>query len=92
MTTTKSDTPQDRLTRVCNDMLVTFRGHDEKQEADRAIVFLVNDGKGGIGMAGYANEDDVVMDLLVHLRAMFRARGADLHFVPIGETPPKERA
>jgi hypothetical protein len=92
MTIAKSDTPQDRLTRVCDDMLSTFNGHPEKQAADRAIVFLLDEVKGGIGISGYADEDVAIMDLVIHLRAMFRARGIDLNFVPVGTAPPKDRA
>lgn len=89
---TKSPTPQDRLTRICNSMIATFNQSGEKREADRAIVFLVDENKGGIGIAGYENEDDALVDLMVHLRAIFQARGQELHFVPVGTTPPKERA
>ncbi len=92
MTVTKSDTPQDRLTRVSNDMLTTFNQHGEKREADRAIVLLIGEPKGGIGISGYADDNAAVMDLVVHLRAMFHSRGMDLHFVPVGTTPPKDRA
>jgi hypothetical protein len=91
-TTTRSLTPQDRLTRICDTMLATFNQHDEKHETDRAIVFLVDEHKGGIGVAGYDDDKDALVDLIVHLRALFRARGQDLHFVPVGTTPPKERA
>jgi len=90
-TTTKSDTPQDRLTRICDTMLAAFNTHAEKREVDRAIVFLVDDAKGGIGIGGYADDADAIVDLVVHLRALFRARGQDLHFVPVGTTPPKDR-
>jgi len=90
--TTKSGTPQDRLTRICDTLLATFNGHTEKHAIDRAIVFLVDEHKGGIGIAGYDDDNDALLDLVVHLRAMFRARGQDLHFVPVGTTPPKDRA
>jgi ribulose bisphosphate carboxylase small subunit len=89
----KTDTPQDRLTRICNTMITTFNSHDEKQAADRAIVFLKDNVKGGIGIAGYDGDDkEAVMDLIVHLRAMFRTHGIDLHVVPVDTTPPKDRA
>ena len=91
-TTTKSDTPPDRLTRVCDTMLETFNQHGEKREADRAIVFLVGEGKGGIGIAGYDDDKDALVDLMIHLRAIFRAQGQELHFLPVGTTPPKDRA
>ena len=90
-TTTRSLTPQDRLTRICDAMIATFNQHGEKREVDRAIVFLVDDAKGGIGIAGYDDDKDALVDLIVHLRAIFRARGQDLHFVSVGTTPPKER-
>ena len=89
---TKSATPQDRLTRICNDMIATFNEHGEKQRPDRAIIFLVDEKKGGIGIAGYDDESDALVDLMVHMRAIFQARGQELHFVPVGTTPPKERA
>lgn len=91
MTTTKTDAPQDRLTRICDTMLATFNTHDEKREHDRAIVFLVDEVKGGIGIAGYDDDRDALVDLVVHLRAIFRARGQELHFVPVGTTPPGRR-
>ncbi len=90
-TSTKSFTPGDRLTRICDSMLATFNQHGEKHDNDRAIVFLVDERKGGIGIAGYADDNDAVVDLIVHLRAIFRARGQDLHFVPVGNTPPEGR-
>jgi hypothetical protein len=87
----KTREPQDRLTRICDGMLAAFNQHDEKQVRDRAIVFLVDEQKGGIGIAGYDDDADALADLMVHLRVIFRARGQDLHFVPVGTTPPKER-
>ena len=89
---TKSDSPQDRLTRVGNTMLGAFNAHAEKRDGDRAIVFLKGENKGGIALAGYDGDDaEAIVDLVVHMRAMFRARGHDLHFVPVGTTPPKDR-
>ena len=73
-------------------MIGTFNQHAEKHSNDRAIVFLVGEAKGGIGIAGYDDDADALVDLMVHLRAIFKARGHDLHFVPVGETPPKDRA
>ena len=88
----KSATAQDRLTRICDGMLAAFNQHSEKRGGDRAIVFLNDEAKGGIGIAGYADDKDAILDLIVHLRAMFKTRGMDLHFVPVGDTPPKDRA
>jgi hypothetical protein len=73
-------------------MVATFNGHSEKQPNDRAIVFLVDEKRGGIGIAGYDDESEALLDLMVHMRAIFRARGQELHFVPVGTTPPKDQA
>jgi hypothetical protein len=89
---TTSDTPQDRLTHICDSMITAFKQHPEKRAPDRVIVFLKDETKGGIALAGYDDDADAIMDMLVHLRAIFRARGQDLHFVPVGESPPKGRA
>lgn len=85
---TRSSMPQDRLTRVCDAMLDAFRQHAEITDTDRAIVFLVGrDKRGGIGLWGYDDDSEALVDLLVHLRAIFRANGKDLHIVPIDTTP-----
>jgi len=92
-TTKKIFIATDRLTRACDSMLDAFRNHAERAEGDRAIVFLVDGGKrGGIGISGYEDDKDALVDLFVHLRAMFRAQGSDLEFIPVGTTPPKDRA
>lgn len=89
---TKSTTPQDRLTLICHAMIAAFSQQPEKREDDRAIVFLIDEANGGIGLAGYDDDRDALVDLIVHLRAIFRARGQDLHVVPVGNTPPEDRA
>jgi len=89
---TVSDTPQDRITRIADTMLTVFNNHAEKRGADRAIVFVTDTVKeGGIAFTGYVDNRDAIVDLIVHLRAMLRTQGLDLHFVPVGTTPPKER-
>ncbi len=94
-TVTKGLVPKDRLTRICDTMLETFRTHGEIRDDDRAIVMIVggDDSKGGIGMSGYDEDgSEALADLVMHLRAIFRARGQELHFLPVGATPPKDRA
>lgn len=88
---TKSAVPSDRLTHICNDMIATFNQHGGKRATDRAIVFLVDEVKGGIGIAGYDDDKEALVDLMVHLQAIFRAQGQELHFVPVGTSPPKDR-
>lgn len=88
----QSPIPQDRLTRIADGMLAAFHQHDEKRGTDRVIVFLNDEQQGGIGIAGYDDPDDAIVDLVRHLTAMFRARGQELHFVPIGTGPATERS
>ena len=89
----RSTVPRDRLTRVSDALLDAFRNHAETTDGDRAIVFLFSkDKRGGIGMTGYESDNDALVDLFVHLRAIMRANGKDLHLVPVGTTPPGERA
>jgi hypothetical protein len=90
--TTRTHEPHDRLTRVADTMLATFGSHAEKRPDDRAIVFLNDNAtKGGIALSGYSDDTEAIADLLIHLRALFRARGQELHIVPAGMTPPKDR-
>jgi len=92
-TSTRSFMPQDRLTRICDAMLGSFKQHAETADGDRAIVFLVDEGKhAGIGLSGYDSDAAALADLIIHLRAIFRANGKDLHIIPVGTAPPGERA
>jgi hypothetical protein len=78
-----SRTPKDRLTRICDQMTRTFDTHPEYHEGDRCIV-LLDDGKmGGIVLHGYQDEKEAVIDLFLHLRAIFKAQGMDLDFITI---------
>jgi hypothetical protein len=92
--TTRSFMPKDRLTRICDGMLDTFKRHAETTATDRAIVFLSGgeDKCGGIGLLGYDDDKDAMVDLLFHLQMIFRANGKELHIVPVGRTPPGDRA
>lgn len=89
----KTLVPVDRLTRISKDMLENLRNHKESEDKDRAIVLLFDEnGNGGIGISGYDQDTDAMVDLYLHLKALCRANGQDLHLVIAGETPPGERA
>ena len=77
--------PHDRLTRICDAMTKQFDLHPEKLPGDRAIVFLdsQDDKRGGINIHGYDDDLEAIVDLFMHLRAMFRATGRDLELVGI---------
>jgi hypothetical protein len=77
--------PQDRLTRICDQMTKTFDMHPEHRPADKCMVFL-DDGKmGGLVLHGYENQAEAISDLLVHLQAMMRSMGKKLDIMFMDE-------
>jgi hypothetical protein len=83
----RTEEPTDRLTRLCKAMTEAFDAHPEHREGDKAIVFLDDGDHGGIQIHGYDDDTDAIVDLFVHLRALFRAQGKDLSFMPIPPNP-----
>lgn len=77
--------PFNRLTRMADQMTEAFDRLPEHRDGDKCIVFL-DDGKmGGICIHGYDNDIDAMVDLFMHMKAMFKANGKDLDFVGLGE-------
>ena len=76
--------PHDRLTRMAERMLGAFEADPEYREGDRAIVLLDDKRHGGIGTRGHGEPDDMLDDLLVHLKALFEVHGRPLAIAPIG--------
>jgi len=91
---TRSEVPTDRLTRMAAAATDAFDAHPEHDGSDRCMVFVSSekDRRNGLVLHGYDKDSDAIVDLLVHLRAIFRVNGKDLHIVPIGMTPEGERA
>lgn len=87
MSETRSTTPHDRKTRIANDIGSGFADHPEYQDGDRCCVLLYDDAGGGVGLFGYDNDSDAVVDMFMHLRAIVRASGRDLEFIGIPESP-----
>ena len=87
--TVRTATPQDRLTRLCAAMTDALEAHPE-HGSEKCAVFLRDDKRMGLVLHGYDDDHEAIFDLLVHLRAIFRANGQDLHIVPMGATPPEE--
>jgi hypothetical protein len=87
------DVPHDRLTRICAAMTDVLETHPERGD-ERCIVFLSSpqERRNGMQLHGYEDDKDAIVGLLTHLRAIFRANGKDLHVVPVGTTPPEDRA
>lgn len=69
------DHPVDRLTRLCAVMTDALEAAPEYTDDVRCIVFMNDAGRGGIQLHGYDDMNAGISDLLVHLRAMFRASG-----------------
>lgn len=86
---TRSEEPSERLTRLCAAMTDALDAHPERGD-EKCIVFLQDSGpggsgRGGIALHGYDDDADAMVDLLVHLRSIFRANGKELHVVSVGE-------
>jgi hypothetical protein len=81
---TRSEEPHDRLTELCAVMTDALDAALEPGEAPKCIVFLNDDDRGGLQLHGYDDDADAIVDLLVHLRAIFRANGQELqvHALP----------
>lgn len=82
--------PQERATRLANEMLEALERSSEYDEEVRAIAFVYpNIGRGGIGLHGARYEGDVeraVADALQSVQALLQSVGKDLATfeVPIG--------
>lgn len=76
--------PHDRLTRLCAAMTDALDAHPERGD-ERCIVFLQDAERGGLQLHGYEDDTEAMADLFMHLRAIFRASGKDLMFVPLGQ-------
>jgi hypothetical protein len=76
--------PHDRLTRLCDAMLDTLAAHPEVGD-EKVIIFLQDGGRGGLVLHGYDEDTDAMVDLLIHLKAIFEANGKTLLVAPLGQ-------
>lgn len=81
----KTSQPHDRLTRIANDTITAARAHPDWRDGDKVIVFMNDTLRGGIGISGYDDDVEPLVDLFLHLRAMFRAQGKDLQLHGLGQ-------
>jgi hypothetical protein len=79
--TTSFDQPQDRLTRICDDMTKVFDHHPEHIDGDKCMVFLDDGHRGGIVLHGYDDQVEAMTDLLMHMKAMFKSAGKNFDIV-----------
>jgi hypothetical protein len=73
----RSTEPHDRLTRLCAAMTDALDAHPERG-AEKCIVFLQDEKLGGLQLHGYEDDTDAIVDLFVHLRALFASNGKTL--------------
>jgi hypothetical protein len=65
-------------------MTETLDAHPEMTPETKCIVFL-DDGKiGGFQLHGYEDDNDAIVDLFIHLKALFESNGKTLLFAPLG--------
>ena len=74
--------PHDRMTRVANRVLENFEQLEEA-EGLRAIVFINGKDRSGIGSHGYEDSTEILVDLFMHLKALFEVNGKELSILPI---------
>jgi hypothetical protein len=73
--------PHDHLTRLCAAMTDALDAQPDSAGV-KAVVMLDDGERGGIQLHGYDDDTDAMVDLFVHLRAIFNANGKDLTFAP----------
>jgi hypothetical protein len=78
----RTEEPHDRLTRLCAAMTEALDAHPERG-TERCIVFLQDDERGGLQLHGYEDDTEAIVDLLLHLRAIFRSQGKQLIIAPL---------
>lgn len=76
------DVPSDRLTRLCNAMTETLDANPERGE-EKCIIFLQEGNRGGLVLHGYEDDHEALVDLFIHMRAIFHANGQDLQIIGI---------
>ena len=77
----KGNIPFDRLTGLCKEMTDVL---DTGENADvKAIIFLQDGHNGGIQTHGYEEENEALVDLFIHMKALFNAQGKDVLFIPM---------
>ena len=79
--------PHDRLTRLCAAMTDTLHSQPEYDDKVKCIVFLDDGDRGGLQLDNYTDDTDAIVDLMIHLKAIFNANGKELMLVPMGTNP-----
>jgi hypothetical protein len=72
---------------MCDVAIQAFEDHPEHRSGDKCIVFLDDGKRGGLVLHGYEDDTDAMVDLLMHLRAIFHANGKEMLLAPLFGTP-----
>jgi hypothetical protein len=76
--------PDGRLTRIAGRLSDALDADPEfGREHDRAILMIMDEHGGGIGIHAYKDDTEAMVDLLMHLRAMFEANGKTILILPM---------
>lgn len=75
--------PHDHCTRLANEVLEALAQHPEYDENVKAISFVTHNGRSGIGLHNYPDQKDAIVDLFVHMQALFASMGKRLDLVPM---------
>lgn len=80
-----SGEPFDRLPHLSAEMTEPL---DRPENADvKAIIFLGDEEKGGIQLHGYEDQIEAMVDLFVHMKAIFASMGTELVLIGVPESP-----
>jgi hypothetical protein len=79
----RSEEPHDRLTRLCEAMTDALEAHPEMSDEVKCVVFLQDGERGGLQLHRYDDDSDAIVDVLMHLRAIFAANGQRLEVFPM---------
>jgi hypothetical protein len=77
--------PHNRMTRLCDAATKAMDAHPEWSDDVRAIVLLHDEEEGGVQLHNYPGDDDEaaekegLVDLVMHLKALLRRHGFDVH-------------
>lgn len=80
--------PGDRLGGIANRVGQAFDADPEKQDGDRIIVLIAPPTKGERGMIychEYPDEETMLDDLGIYVKALFEAHGQQVTVLPVGQ-------
>ena len=78
------DEPHDRLTALTVPMVEALRAQPETADV-KCMIFLddTEAGRGGLVLDGYDSDADAMVNLIMHLKAIFEANGKTLVIAPL---------